>query len=68
MKLAKAKRGAEILNVKEGRFYEMVRTGLLPRGVVVRLGRQVRVDEDALREWVQQGGQALPGGWRREPE
>jgi len=68
MKLITAKLGAEILDVKESRFYEMVRTGLLPPGVIVHLGRQIRVDQDALCDWVRAGGQVLPGGWRREPE
>lgn len=68
MKLSKAELGAAILDVTLQRFYELVRTNVLPPGVVVRLGRQVKVDEDALREWIKSGGQALPGGWRREPE
>ena len=68
MKLTTAKNGAQILGVKEGRVYEMIRTGLLPAGVVVHLGRQIRIDEDALRAWIHAGGQALPGGWRREGE
>ena len=68
MKLGTAKDGAQILGIKEGRIYEMIRTGLLPLGVVVHLGRQIRIDEDALRAWIQAGGRALPGGWRREAE
>ena len=66
MKMVQARRGAEILGVSEQRVYELVRTGILPPGVVVRLGRQVRIDEDALREWIAAGGQSLPGGWRRD--
>ena len=68
MKLSPVKHGAQILGVSEGRLYEMVRTGLLPVGVVVRLGRQIRLDEDALVEWIKAGGQALPGGWKRVPD
>ncbi len=66
LKLTTVKEGAQILAVSEGRLYEMIRTGLLPPGVVVHLGRQVRIDEDALADWIKAGGQALPGGWRRE--
>ena len=54
-----------VLGVKVHRAYEMARLGILPAGVVVRFGRQVRIDQQALSEWVRNGGQALPGGWRR---
>lgn len=45
-----------ILQVSKQRIYEMARCGIFPAGVVVRLGRQVRFDEDALREWLRAGG------------
>ena len=45
------------------RVYELARRGLLPG--VVRLGRQVRFDRKKVLEFVDQGGQSLPGGWRR---
>ena len=54
---------ATILNVTVARAYELARTGLLP---TVKLGRQVRVDETRLREWIEAGGAALPGGWRNK--
>lgn len=66
MNLLTVPAAAHILTVKEGRAYEMIRTGLLPPGVVVHLGRQVRIDADALSQWISSGGQKLPGGWRRE--
>jgi excisionase family DNA binding protein len=48
----------EYLGLKsEQRVYECARLGLIPS---VRIGRQVRFDEDALREWVQRGGSAQP--------
>ncbi len=58
---------AGLLKVSHHRVYEMVREGLLP---VVRLGRQVRISEDALENWIAKGGQPLSGGWKRlsEPE
>lgn len=68
MKLVDAGRVAEILGVSQARTYELARTGILPDGVVVRLGRQIRFDEQSLVEWIRGGGEALPGGWRRTPE
>ena len=38
------------------------------RGCVVRIGRKKFVDLSKWREFVQRGGQSLPGGWRREAE
>lgn len=54
---------ARILDVPETRVYELCRRGLLPH---VKLGRQVRVDREALDEFIRSGGKALPGGWRWE--
>ncbi len=54
---------ARILDTTEGRIYEIARQGILP---TVRLGRQIRIDREALEEFIKNGGQALPGGWRRE--
>ena len=44
---------ASVLNVPRARAYELVRRGALP---CVRLLRQVRVAEDALRTFVATGG------------
>jgi len=54
---------ARILDTSEQRVYEMARAGILP---TVRLGRQIRIDKEALEQFIQDGGQALPGGWKRE--
>ncbi|HLW59115.1 MAG TPA: helix-turn-helix domain-containing protein [bacterium] len=62
--LLRVPRVARVLDVHDHRVYKLIRNGVLPS---VRLGRQVRVDEDALRDWIRRGGQSLPGGWRREP-
>jgi len=59
---------AKELNTSEERVYALAREGVFPRGVVVRLGRQIRFDPEKLREFINQGGAALPGGWRREPQ
>lgn len=54
---------ARILDISEQRVYELIRAGMLPS---VRLGRQVRVDREALEEFIKSGGQAYPGGWKKE--
>lgn len=46
---------AETLGLSTGRVYEVLRLGLIPS---VRIGRQVRVEEQAFKDWVSQGGQA----------
>lgn len=45
-----------ILGTSTARAYEMARLGLIP---VVRLGRQLRVDMDALEAWIKEGGKGL---------
>jgi len=67
-KLITAQRTAEILNTSVQRIYELIRLGLIPPGIAIHIGRQIRIDETRLREWIADGGAALPGGWRREAE
>ncbi len=55
-------------DLSEQRIYTLVREGIFPPGVVVRLGRQVRINEDRLTTFLTDGGAALPGGWRRGGE
>ena len=62
-KLLTLSESAAMLNVKYPRAAELVRLGLMPG--VVRLGRQIRIDPIKLHEFIQEGGRALPGGWRR---
>ena len=57
---------ARRLNITEARTYQLIREGVL-RGAV-KLGRQVRIDPDELEEFIKNGGQALPGGWRKEAD
>jgi excisionase family DNA binding protein len=57
---------AKLLAVGYPRVAEMVRTGTLPRECVVYLGRQIRVNADALTAFIESGGKPLPGGWRRQ--
>jgi excisionase family DNA binding protein len=64
LRLRNVKEVAERLDLSLQRVYELARGGILP---VVRLGRQIRVDEGRLIAWINDGGKALPGGWRRDP-
>ena len=50
---------ADLLRVSPARAYELVRTGVLPPGVGVRLGRQVRIDREKLESWLAEGGRGL---------
>ena len=61
-KLLTARDLAPVLQVPEARVFDLARQGLLPH---VRLGRQVRFPESAVAEFIESGGRALPGGWRR---
>jgi excisionase family DNA binding protein len=51
------------LGITLSRGYELARLRMIP---IVKLGRQVRVDPDALEQFIQTGGQALPGGWKKQ--
>ncbi len=54
--LVKAQYVCRILNIPKPRVYQLARSNLLPPGVVVRIGRQVRFDLDALMQWIARGG------------
>lgn len=54
MKLLTAKQVAVILQVSPARVYEMTRLHLIPS---VRMGRQIRFNEEALKNWITVGGQ-----------
>jgi excisionase family DNA binding protein len=54
---------ADKFEVSTARVYELARTGLLPG--VVRIGRQVRFNPEAIKSFIENGGQPLPGGWKR---
>ncbi|MCY0895527.1 MAG: helix-turn-helix domain-containing protein [Alicyclobacillaceae bacterium] len=53
---------AERLGITEDAIYRLTRQKVL-RGV--RIGRTISFDEHALEEWIQKGGQAWNGGWRK---
>jgi len=47
---------AELLRVSLPRAYELIRTEVLRPPVVVRLGRQLRINGDELDLWLRNGG------------
>jgi putative molybdopterin biosynthesis protein len=55
-RLLTLKEVAEVLNIKVFRAAELVRLGILP---AVRLGRQIRVDQQQLSQFIQSGGKSL---------
>jgi excisionase family DNA binding protein len=62
-KLLKVEDIAEQFNMTEERIYTLAREGILP---VCRIGRQLRFSENAITEFVENGGKAFSGGWRKE--
>ena len=65
LRLLTMKEVALRLGISIQRAYEMGRLGLLP---VVRLGRQLRVEEGRLTSWIESSGRGLPGGWKRNSD
>lgn len=63
-KLLTAEAVAERLDVPKSTIYEAARQNRI--GGVVRLGRVLRFDPAKFEQWLESGGQALPGGWRQE--
>lgn len=53
MRLLTASEVAQMLQVTRNRVYELARSGRIP---CVHIGRQVRFEESALREWMTRGG------------
>ena len=52
----------EIIPVNRVHLYDLARKGVIP---TVRIGRRIFVDPERIKEFIDAGGQALPGGWRR---
>ena len=61
--LLRASKAAKKIDVTVDRLYEYSRIGIIP---VVKIGRQLRWSEEAIEEFIKNGGKAFPGGWRRE--
>jgi hypothetical protein len=57
---------ANVLRVRLARGYELARK--LPPGARVELGRQIRIDEDLLAKWIQDGGTLSDGSEDQKSE
>lgn len=57
------KQVSEYLSLPVATIYEHARTGLLPS---VRIGRSIRFKKEVLEVFIDEGGQAFEGGWRKE--
>jgi excisionase family DNA binding protein len=57
-RLLTAGEAALLLGLKRWTVWKLCRDGVLP---VVRIGRSVRIDEGALRQWIADGGTAKVG-------
>jgi excisionase family DNA binding protein len=57
MRLLTVQEAADFLRVTQARTYQLLRSGMIPE---VRIGRQIRISESALHEWVAHGGHPLP--------
>lgn len=66
--LIDAKRVAKRLGVSPQVVWAMARQdGGAPLLPSIRIGRLVRFDPEAIEAFIERGGAALPGGWRRSP-
>ena len=54
---------ARLLDAPEDTVYDGLRRSTIPG--LIRVGRLVRVDAAKLTAWLDAGGGALPGGWKR---
>ena len=57
MRLLTVQETADFLRVTQARTYRLLRSGFIPQ---VRIGRQIRIEEDALHQWAARGGHPLP--------
>jgi hypothetical protein len=55
------------LGLTEKRIYRLANDGVLPDGVVLRLGRRVFINWPAFQAWLLSGGAGFAGGWRKDP-
>ena len=62
-RLLRPKVAAAHLDVTEAHLLQLARDGIVP---CVRLGRRVLFSETALRDFVESGGKAFAGGWRKQ--
>lgn len=57
---------ASILNVPKSTVYEAAKQKRI--GGTIRFGRKIRFDPRKFQEWLDGGGESLPGGWRQEAQ
>ena len=57
---------AEQYGLNSVQLYRLITDGTIPAGVAVRVGRRVFVHRDRFADWIESGGGAFAGGWRRE--
>lgn len=62
-KLCKTAEMANQTGIPAHRLLDLARQGLIPH---VRAGRQVYYSPEAIERWIEGGGQAHQGGWRKE--
>lgn len=65
-KLLTTEQAAQVLEVDVRRVRDLITNHTIPPECIVRLGRQIRLHPEKLRAWIDAGGAALPGGWKRE--
>lgn len=47
-------------------LYRLVNNGVIPPGVAITLGRRKFINRERFIDWLDSGGAAYAGGWRRE--
>jgi hypothetical protein len=63
--------GARKYDIEPKVFYDAILNGIFDSeeipGIVVRLGRRIKLNSEKLDQFIESGGQSWPGGWRKEP-
>lgn len=64
MKFFTLKEIAGMTKIPYAQICDYARRNIIP---ATKFGRVYRVEESRFLEWTRGGGQALPGGWKRQP-
>jgi len=56
---------AEALSINQTQAYALIRAGIIAPPVIVRVGRQYRVNTKELERWIAEGGASYRFGWRK---
>lgn len=54
---------AQYLGVSKARLYQLARDQVVPS---ISVGRSVRFDPERIKRWLESGGSAYPGRWRKD--